>query len=59
LAQVDTLVVDKTGTRTEGKPHLASAVALPAQDEAVLLRMAASLERGSEHPSARRSSGAG
>ena len=54
LAQVDTLVVDKTGTRTEGKPHLASAVALPAQDEAVLLRLAASFERGSEHPGARR-----
>jgi P-type Cu+ transporter len=50
LEQVDTLVVDKTGTLTEGKPHLASAVALPEQDEAALLRLAASLERGSEHP---------
>ena len=50
LEQVDTLVVDKTGTLTEGKPHLVSVVALPEQDEIALLRLAASLEKGSEHP---------
>ena len=50
LEQVDTLVVDKTGTLTEGKPHLVSVVALPEQDEIALLHLAASLERGSEHP---------
>jgi P-type Cu+ transporter len=50
LEQVDTLVVDKTGTLTEGKPRLASVVALVGLDEAELLRLAASLERGSEHP---------
>ncbi len=49
MRQVDTLVVDKTGTLTEGKPRLASV--LPAGgDEARLLRLAASLERASEHP---------
>jgi Cu+-exporting ATPase len=50
LEQVDTLVVDKTGTLTEGKPRLASVVALPGQEEATLVRLAASLERASEHP---------
>lgn len=50
LQQVDTLVVDKTGTLTEGKPRLASVVVRPDQDEVTLLRLAASLERGSEHP---------
>ena len=50
LEQVDTLVVDKTGTLTEGKPRLLSVVALPAIGETTLLRLAASLERGSEHP---------
>ena len=50
LEQVDTLVVDKTGTLTEGKPHLVSVVALPEQDEIALLHLAASLEKGSEHP---------
>ena len=50
LEQVDTLVVDKTGTLTEGKPRLVSVVALPEQDEIALLHLAASLERGSEHP---------
>ena len=50
LEKVDTLVVDKTGTLTEGKPHLTSVVALPEQDELELLRLAASLERASEHP---------
>ncbi len=50
LEKVDTLVVDKTGTLTEGKPRLMAvkAVGLFAEDE--LLRLAASLERGSEHP---------
>jgi Cu+-exporting ATPase len=50
LEKVDILVVDKTGTLTEGKPRLVSIVALAGQDEAELLRLAASLERGSEHP---------
>jgi Cu+-exporting ATPase len=50
MRAVDTLVVDKTGTLTEGKPRLVSVVAAPGQDEARLLRLAASLERGSEHP---------
>jgi Cu+-exporting ATPase len=50
MEKVDTLVVDKTGTLTEGKPRLVSLVALPGRDEASLLHLAASLERGSEHP---------
>jgi P-type Cu+ transporter len=50
LEKVDTLIMDKTGTLTEGKPRLTSVVALPGEDEAALLRLAASLERGSEHP---------
>ncbi|HEX8795798.1 MAG TPA: copper-translocating P-type ATPase [Polyangiaceae bacterium] len=50
MRSVDTLVVDKTGTLTEGKPRLVSVVAGAGQDEARLLHMAASLERGSEHP---------
>ena len=50
MEKVDTLVVDKTGTLTEGKPRLASVVAIGAVDENELLRLAASLERGSEHP---------
>ena len=50
LEKVDTLVVDKTGTLTEGKPRLISVVALSGQEESELLRLAASLERGSEHP---------
>jgi len=50
MEKVDTLVVDKTGTLTEGKPKLVSAVAADGTDEATLLRLAASLERGSEHP---------
>ena len=50
MRTVDTLVVDKTGTLTEGKPRLVSVV--PAEDlaEDQVLRLAASLERGSEHP---------
>ncbi len=50
LEKVDTLVVDKTGTLTEGKPQLVSIVPLADRDETELLRLAASLERGSEHP---------
>jgi P-type Cu+ transporter len=50
LEKVDTLVVDKTGTLTEGKPRLVSVVPAAGLDEARLLRLAASLERGSEHP---------
>ncbi len=50
LRKVDTLVVDKTGTLTEGKPKLVSVVAEGGIEEATLLRLAATLERGSEHP---------
>jgi Cu+-exporting ATPase len=50
LEKVDTLVLDKTGTLTRGKPRLISVVARPGEHEAALLRLAASLERGSEHP---------
>jgi len=50
LEKVDTLVVDKTGTLTEGKPRLVSVVPAAGFEEARLLRLAASLERGSEHP---------
>jgi P-type Cu+ transporter len=50
MRKVDTLVVDKTGTLTEGKPKLVSVVAAEGIDEQTLLRLAASLEKGSEHP---------
>ena len=50
LGRVDTLVIDKTGTLTEGKPRLATLFAEPGLDESELLRLAASLELGSEHP---------
>jgi len=50
LRKVDTLVVDKTGTLTEGKPRLVLVVPAAGTDEQTVLRMAASLERGSEHP---------
>jgi P-type Cu+ transporter len=50
LEKVDTLVVDKTGTLTEGKPRLTAVVALAEANESELLRLTASLERGSEHP---------
>jgi len=49
LEKVDTLVVDKTGTLTEGRPRLISIIT-SGLDESELLRLAASLERGSEHP---------
>jgi Cu+-exporting ATPase len=50
LEKADTIVVDKTGTLTEGKPRLEVVVALPPFDERALVRLAASVERGSEHP---------
>jgi P-type Cu+ transporter len=50
LRAVDTLVVDKTGTLTEGRPRVVAAEAVPGFDADELLRLAASLERGSEHP---------
>ena len=50
MARVDTLVVDKTGTLTEGKPKLTDAIAVNGFEEAQVVALAASLERGSEHP---------
>ncbi|MFN0299644.1 MAG: heavy metal translocating P-type ATPase [Burkholderiales bacterium] len=50
MEKIDTLVVDKTGTLTEGKPQLVSVIAADGFTEARLLQLAASLERGSEHP---------
>jgi P-type Cu+ transporter len=50
LEKVDTIVADKTGTLTLGKPRVASLQAAPGIGEDELLRLAASLERGSEHP---------
>src|SRR5262249_49192299 len=50
LCRADTLVVDKTGTLTEGRPTLVTVELQPGIDERELLRLAASLERGSEHP---------
>jgi Cu+-exporting ATPase len=50
MRKVDTLVVDKTGTLTEGKPKLESVVTNGTIDEQTLLRLAASLEKSSEHP---------
>ena len=50
MAKVDTLVVDKTGTLTEGKPKLTQVLAAEGFGEADVLRMAASLEKASEHP---------
>ena len=50
LRKVDTLIVDKTGTLTEGKPKLVTVTPRHGMDEGTLLRLAASLERGSEHP---------
>jgi Cu+-exporting ATPase len=50
LEKVDTLVVDKTGTLTVGRPALTAVVPLGALPEPEVLRLAASLERGSEHP---------
>jgi Cu+-exporting ATPase len=50
MAAVTTLVVDKTGTLTEGRPVLTDVVSLGAAKEADILAVAAALERGSEHP---------
>lgn len=50
MEKIDTLVVDKTGTLTEGKPKIVSIVAAPGFPEDDLLRLAASVERSSEHP---------
>jgi Cu+-exporting ATPase len=50
MEKVDTLVVDKTGTLTEGKPKVTAIVSASGFDERELLRLAASVERASEHP---------
>ena len=50
MEKVDTLVVDKTGTLTEGKPAVAAMVSAPGFSESDVLRLAASIEQGSEHP---------
>jgi P-type Cu+ transporter len=50
LEKVDTMVVDKTGTLTEGRPQVVAVIAAPGFDEAEVLRIAATLERASEHP---------
>ena len=51
--RIDTIVIDKTGTLTEGKPKLVSITTAPNIDENALLRLAASVEKASEHPLAR------
>jgi P-type Cu+ transporter len=53
MERVDTLVIDKTGTLTEGKPKVVAIVPAQGRDEAEVLRLAASVERASEHPLAR------
>jgi Cu+-exporting ATPase len=53
LESIDTLVIDKTGTLTEGKPRVVAVIPAAGVDENELLRLAASVERGSEHPLAR------
>ncbi len=53
MARVDTLIVDKTGTLTEGKPKLTDTVALADGDADTILALAAALELGSEHPLAK------
>ena len=50
FAKVDVLIVDKTGTLTVGKPKLVAVLPAPGHDETEVLHLAASLERGSEHP---------
>lgn len=50
FGKVDTLIIDKTGTLTEGKPTLSSVLPRPGISESELLRLVASLERASEHP---------
>jgi Cu+-exporting ATPase len=53
LGKVNALVVDKTGTLTEGRPRLREVIAVPPFDETQLLRLAAAVEANSEHPLAR------
>jgi len=53
MENIDTLVIDKTGTLTEGRPKLIDLIPAAGVDENKLLRLAASVERGSEHPLAR------
>ena len=53
MERIDTLVVDKTGTLTEGKPKVVAVTPANGLDEAEVLRLAASVERASEHPLAR------
>ncbi|MGA0597223.1 heavy metal translocating P-type ATPase [Enterovirga sp. CN4-39] len=53
MEKIDTLVIDKTGTLTEGKPAVTAIVPAAGIDEAELLRLVASVERASEHPLAR------
>jgi len=53
LEKIDTLVVDKTGTLTEGKPKLVTVLAENSYEESEILKLGASLERGSEHPLAK------
>ncbi|MEX1198791.1 MAG: heavy metal translocating P-type ATPase [Pseudohongiellaceae bacterium] len=50
MEKVDTVVVDKTGTLTEGRPQVTQLVAADSSDEQTLLRLSAGLEKGSEHP---------
>src|SRR5690606_39914476 len=50
FARVDALIVDKTGTLTEGRPALAHVIPIKGVDEGFVLAVAAALERGSEHP---------
>ncbi|MGB9296993.1 MAG: heavy metal translocating P-type ATPase [Pseudolabrys sp.] len=50
MEKIDTLVIDKTGTLTEGKPRVVAVTPASGFDEAQVLRLAASVERGSEHP---------
>ena len=50
MEKIDTIVVDKTGTLTEGKPSVTSIATVGGQDESELLRLAASVEQASEHP---------
>jgi P-type Cu+ transporter len=50
MEKIDTLVIDKTGTLTEGRPKVVAVVPAPAFNEAQVLQFAASVERGSEHP---------
>ncbi len=50
MAAVDTLIIDKTGTLTEGRPKLTDVMALGDEQEDTILKLAAALEKGSEHP---------